>query len=78
MKKSIVLIYTILVCSVSYGQDAAVLVDKTSADWRPYNIPEVSFFMNLYQDDYLGDTLEVGEKIFFSVNLPLSNSKTIC
>lgn len=40
-------------------------IKRLSSPYRVYHAPEVSFFCNLYQDDFLGDTLVVGDKTYY-------------
>ena len=57
MNKTFFLITIMFGQTLLYGQQVSREPQDNSLPYRVFNIPEVSFFQSLYQDDFIGDTL---------------------
>lgn len=64
------LLLSAVFCSMSLNAQESQ-DDSGSLRYRIYDIPEVSFFVNLYQDDYIGDTLSIDGKEYYFSQSPL-------
>lgn len=71
MNKTFFLITIMFGQTLLYGQQVSREPQDNSLPYRVFNIPEVSFFQSLYQDDFIGDTLEIDGKTFFFSQSPM-------